>query len=118
MTPNTPEARWIWNPGPALTKHALDIASHHYLAIAVTAETPKEGPSWPLSSRSLAAAEFALDSARGYWPDAQSFDLIGSDQIYPISKFNPLQLPPGMIMLRNPDVLMTFTRARHTPAAA
>lgn len=117
MTP-TPEERWRWDPGPAVTQHQLDAAPHHYLAIAASAETPKEGPSWPLATRSLAAAEFALDSARGYWPDARSFDLIGSDQIYPISKFNPLQLPPGMIMLRNPDVLMTFTAAaKHKPAA-
>jgi hypothetical protein len=108
--PPGPRENWPASLTATAIAKQLDTATNHWTAIRANGVTPANGaPAFQLQARTLASFRYALDQARGYWPQATSFDLIGSDAALGATHAQGLNLPTGAVLLRMPAVLATFT---------
>jgi hypothetical protein len=118
--PPPPPPSWAGKPPAAEVLAALAVAIHHFLGIRATGSLPdKGGPSMKLTANpSQAELTDAAQLAADWWPNAASFEIVGSDLRYrddnratavdqPVTD----HLPATMHRLRDAAVITTYTQA-------
>ena len=100
---------------PARINAALKATPYHFVGIRAVPADPPSGPVFPLTLAEDAFPQFwySLKLARGFWPGAVDFEIVGSNSVIKTgqqSLNHPSMeaMPPDAIRLQTPASILTF----------